>query len=99
MQPKGKKIKCFQNMENRKSTCETKLSCFAYVTMQNRYGVNYGCVANSVSHIFMCNAKPAARFTGKCCNENMCNQRLNLTLPNPGTGEEKPSKFNSLTSF
>ena len=78
MQPSGKKLTCHNTLSTNKETCETKLSCFAYKKSPDIF--QYGCVQSTRHHLFTCNASPTESFVVKCCNEDMCNKNLTLTL-------------------
>ena len=99
MQPLNKTLRCFSTLTSTEDMCETTLSCFAYVAREYEQERQYGCVGTKVNHLFMCNAGPTPTFTAQCCNEDMCNQKLNLTLPEPPEGEETPSKFVFVSAF
>jgi hypothetical protein len=99
MQPLNKALRCFSTLTSTEDMCETTLSCFAYVARENEQERQYGCVDTKVNHLFMCNAGPTPTFTAQCCNEDMCNQKLNLTLPELPEGEETPSKFVFVSAF
>ena len=88
---KNKTLTCYKDGD---TTCTTIYSCFAYVTTVKKSPRGMGCVQNSISHLFQCNAVPTANFVAKCCDEDLCNNKLNLTLPNGGSiPKETPSKL------
>ena len=89
MEPLGSTLTCFSTV---KRTCETTFSCFAYVTSENDQP-EYGCVLSKVNHLFMCNAHPTNTFVARCCNEDMCNRGLNLTMPEGSSDEIRKSMF------
>ena len=93
MKPKGQKLQCHDSF-SKSGQCETKLSCYTYLTHTNRNRPFLGCVENENAHLFMCNAIPTQTFIGKCCNEDLCNNKLNLTFNfEEPTPKRNPSKL------
>ena len=88
MKKRGSKLTCQDTV---KGTCETTFSCFTYMTSNRK--PQYGCVLGETRHLFMCNAGPTTTFVAKCCNEDMCNGRLNLSMPEGGEPKKENSKF------
>ena len=89
MERAGSTLTCFSTV---KGTCETTFSCFAYVTSKNDQP-EYGCVPDKINHLFMCNAVPTSTFVARCCNQDMCNKGLNVTMPEGSSNENEKSMF------
>ena len=78
MEPGKKKLTCYNTLTTNKLTCETTLSCFAYIKPPKTY--QYGCIHDATVRLFMCNALPSTSITAKCCDEDMCNKNLTTLL-------------------
>lgn len=73
-------------------TCQTKFSCYNFVTQANQNEQENGCIPEEAMQQLLCHPRTRAvsGLNVKCCDENLCNQNITLTLPPPIETKSKP---------